>query len=95
MLQRQVLLLVTSTKPPLPFRLDSIQPKLNQVMILPHHLQLSLIKHHVKIKKKSKRNRKAAARGTGQLRISNNTGVSSAAAGGAQSGGTGGLNLSR
>jgi hypothetical protein len=50
---------------------------------------------NLKIKKKSKRNRKAQAKGTGQLRISNNTGVTSAAAGGAQAGGTGGLNLSR
>ena len=50
---------------------------------------------NLKIKKKSKRNRKAQAKGTGQLRISNNTGVTSAAAGGAQAGNTGGLNLSR
>ena len=48
---------------------------------------------NLKIKKKSKRSRKAIGKGTGQLRISDRTGVSSV--GGAQAGGTGGLNLTK
>ena len=48
---------------------------------------------NLKIKKKSKKQRKALGKGTGQLRISDRTGVSST--GGAQVGGTGGLNLSK
>ena len=48
---------------------------------------------NLKVKKKSKRSRKAISKGTGQLRIGDRTGV--AAGGGAQSGGTGGLNLSK
>jgi hypothetical protein len=48
---------------------------------------------NLKVKKKSKRSRKAISKGTGQLRIGDRTGVASS--GGAQAGGTGGLNLSK